>query len=238
MAIFELDLPTGVLAHSFGSAEQQAHVLATAVANALRFAIRTEGDAYLLVPGGKTPIPFFEQLSRQSLDWAKVTLCLTDERWVPLGHPHSNEALVRAHLLQNEAAAAHLLSLYREGCAYELGVAQVNEDLRQQFKRPVDVVVLGMGDDGHTASLFPSNSSLHAALSPLCSDLCVAMRAPEDPVQRISLTYPVLAQARMQSLLIRGHGKFLALSRAVQATPIHMPIQAFLKHPLEVYWCP
>ena len=237
MAISELDLPTGVMAHSLSNAHQQASVLATTVADALSFAIQTEGEATLLVPGGRSPIAFFEKLSRQSLDWSRVTISLTDERWVPPHHPDSNEALVRQYLLQNKAAAARFIGLYYPAATWD-EAAQLATQALAELRRPIDVLVLGMGEDGHTASLFPGNTLLRYALDACSPAVCVPMQAPTEPHQRLSLTYPVLASARLQCLVIQGHGKFLALSRALHATSLQMPVHAFLHYPLEIYWCP
>lgn len=237
MAIFELDLPVGMVAHSLKDTEQQAQMLAGAVAQALRFALHTEGEASLLVPGGRSPVAFLECLSEQGLDWAKVRVSLTDERWVAPDHPASNEALVRRHLLQNEAASAQFVSLYAPAANLSKAAQKADQALAC-FQRPIDVVVLGMGEDGHTASLFPDSPGLHEALASDCPSRCVPMLAPAEPQQRLSLSYPILASARQQYLLIQGHGKFLALSRALHTTALHMPVQAFLHHPLEIYWCP
>lgn len=237
MAISELDLPVGMVAHSLRDAEQQAQVLAAAVAQALRFALHTEGEASLLVPGGRSPVAFLEALSKESLDWSKVRISLTDERWVAPDHPDSNQALVQRHLLQREAQAAQFISLYTPAANLEQAAQQADQALAC-FQRPIDVVVLGMGEDGHTASLFPDNPGLRAALAGDCPKRCVPMIAPAEPKQRLSLSYPILASARQQYLLIQGHGKFLALSRALHATALHMPVHAFLHHPLEIYWCP
>lgn len=237
MAISELDLPTGVLAHSLSNADQQARLLADRVAQALQFAIHADGQASLLVSGGKSPIAFFEYLAQKELDWAQVTISLTDERWVPPEHPDSNEGLVRRHLLQHQAAVAQFVSLYYPAPTLEESAHKAEQVLQVLPKKP-DVVVLGMGSDGHTASLFPGSPLLYQALNPECALRCLPMQAPSEPRQRISLTYPFLASAPVQYLAIQGHGKFLALSRALQAHSVQMPVHAFLHHPLEIYWCP
>lgn len=237
MAISELDLPTGVLAHSLSNADQQARLLADRVAQALQFAIHADGHASLFVSGGKSPIAFFEYLAQQDLDWKQVTVSLTDERWVPPGHPDSNEGLVRRYLLQHQATAARFVSLYYPASTLE-ETAQKAEQVLQAFPKKPDVVVLGMGTDGHTASLFAGSPLLYQALSPECSVRCLPMQAPSEPTQRLSLTYSFLASAPVQYLAIQGHEKFLALSRALQAHAGQMPVHAFLRHPLEIYWCP
>ncbi|MBA1274666.1 6-phosphogluconolactonase [Stutzerimonas azotifigens] len=237
MAIFELELPSGVVAHSLANAEKQAEALARTVAEALNFAIETDGCASLVVSGGRSPIRFFEALSAQSLDWSKVQVSLADERWVPPSHSDSNEGLVRRHLLQNEAGKARFVGLYQATPTLAEAVAGAEQGLAA-LKRPLDVLVLGMGDDGHTASLFPGNPGLGEALEQTCEVACVPMLAPAAPHQRISLTYPLLASARLQCLAIQGEAKLDTLRRALTVDPVQMPIRAFLHSPLEIYWCP
>lgn len=237
MGISDLDLPTGVVAHSQGDVQRQAEALADRVASALRSAVELDGLASLVVSGGRSPVPFLEALSRRELDWSRVQVSLADERWVPADHPESNEGLVRRHLLQDRAADARLISLYHPAESLEMAADKADEAVAA-LKRPVDVVVLGMGEDGHTASLFPGNPGLSAALDDACERACVAMRAPSEPSARISMTYPLLASARTQCLFIQGPGKLEAMARVLHATPLEMPIRAFLHSPLEIYWCP
>lgn len=237
MAMFELDLPTGVVAHSLKDPHQQACILAQTVADALRFAIQTEGRASLVVPGGESVLTFFERLAEQELDWSCVTVTLTDERWVPPQHADSNERRVRSHLLRGRAASARFIGLYHAAVDLDRAADAAHQALAE-LQRPIDVVVLGMGEDGHTASLFSGEPLLRHALDPQCPVWCLPMHAPQEPKQRISLTYAVLASARLLCLAVQGHGKFLTLSRALHATPLQMPIHAFLRYPLEIYWCP
>ncbi|MFC3609622.1 6-phosphogluconolactonase [Stutzerimonas tarimensis] len=237
MAISELELPTGVVAHSLADAERLAEALADRVAEALSFAVQTDGSASLAVSGGRSPIPFFEALSRRTLDWSRVQVCLADERWVPVDDPASNEGLVRRHLLQNEAATAQMVGLYQPADVIEEAVSLASDALAS-LRRPFDVVILGMGEDGHTASLFPGNPNLAEGLDSECQVRCLPMQAPVAPAQRITLTYPMLAGARVQCLAIQGTSKLETLERALQATPLQMPIRAFMHSPLEIYWCP
>ncbi|MBB3103608.1 6-phosphogluconolactonase [Azomonas macrocytogenes] len=237
MAISDLDLPTGVMAHSLADTSRLAEALASTVAEALDFAVQTEGVASLLVSGGRSPVPFFEALSIRPLDWSRVKISLVDERWVPVDHDDSNENLLRRHLLRNEAAKAEFVSLYYPASSLEAAAKQAGQAV-SVLKRPIDVLVLGMGEDGHTASLFPGNALLEQALDPDCPDLCMPMVAPVEPRQRISMTYPLLASARLQCLAIHGQGKLKALNQALRANPLQMPIRAFLNYPLEIYWCP
>lgn len=237
MAISELDLPTGVVAHSLADADRLAQLLAEQVGKALDFALGTHGCASLVVSGGRSPIAFFEALSRYPLDWSKVQISLADERWVAPDQDGSNEQLVRRHLLQNAAASARLIGLYRPAQTLQAAAEAANGALAG-LKRPIDVLVLGMGEDGHTASLFPGSPGLAEALREDCAALCMPMHAPAEPRQRISMTYPLLASARLQCLAIQGQAKLDTLRTALLVDPLQMPIRAFLHSPLEIYWCP
>lgn len=237
MALFELELPSGVLAHSLAGPEQLAQALAERVATALDYAVTTLGSASLVVSGGRSPIAFFEALSRCKLDWKKVQISLADERWVDSGHPDSNEGLLRRHLLCNAAADAELLGLYQPAESLE-EAARLTDKVLQTLRKPIDVLVLGMGDDGHTASLFPDSPLLAQGLDKEGMQLCLPMLAPSEPRQRISMTYPLLASARLQCLSVQGAQKLETLRQAIQFEPAQMPIRAFLQAPLEIYWCP
>lgn len=237
MAISELKLPPGVQACAHNDAEQLAQALAVRVADALRQAITSRGQATLVVSGGRSPVPFFEALAQQALPWAQVLVSLADERWVPVNHAGSNEALVRRHLLRGPAAEARFLSLYQ--VAGNLEQAAELADAAVAELAPIDVLVLGMGDDGHTASLFPHSPNLHQALQPDCARRVLPMLAPSEPAQRLTLALPVLASARLPLLAIQGQAKLNVLTTALMPGEIaQLPIRAFLNSPLEIHWCP
>ncbi|MBB3103930.1 6-phosphogluconolactonase [Azomonas macrocytogenes] len=237
MTISDLDLPKEICTHELTDATRLATQLADDVAGTLSAAIEASGVASLLVSGGRSPIAFFEALSSRPLDWSHVQIGLVDERRVPVDQADSNEALVRQYLLRNQAAAATFVGLYREAPTHE-EAARLSGQSINELRRPIDVVVLGMGEDGHTASLFPGNPGLAAALDSQCLDSCVPMRAPVAPYERISLSYPVLASARRRYLAIQGSAKLETLRQALRSDPLQMPIRAFLDQPLEIYWCP
>lgn len=237
MAISELELPVGVVARHLADGAALAEGLADRVAEVLRQAIEADGRASLLVSGGRSPIPFFEALSSRELDWKRVQVGLVDERWVAPDQDGSNETLVRRHLLQGPAAAASFLGLYQPAASLEEAARLAGRALAA-LKQPVDVVVLGMGEDGHTASLFPGSPNLAQALAGTCAEPCMAMLAPVAPYPRISLTWPVLARARLRCLAIQGPGKLETLRQALRADPLRMPIRAFLGDALEIYWSP
>ncbi|AOE84079.1 6-phosphogluconolactonase [Pseudomonas sp. TCU-HL1] len=237
MAICNLDLPTQVTGLSLGSPEQLAGELAITVANALRDAIDTRGSAVLVVSGGRSPVAFFECLSGQALDWSKVTVSLADERFVPVSHPDSNEGLVRRHLLRGAAAGAQFLGLYHSAPGLDESAHMADAALGELGA--IDVLVLGMGEDGHTASLFPSSPNLELALSADCPQRCLPMLAPSVPRQRLTLTLPLLASAHLTLLAVQGQAKLATLADALAGEDATaMPIRAFLRRPLEIHWCP
>ena len=151
--------------------------LADQIAASLKTAIAARGLASLVVSGGKSPIKLFEMLRTQELDWSRVCIALADERWVDPADPASNEKLVRDVLLKGSAAAARFLGLKNGAPTPDMGAVSAWETFAR-VPRPFDAVVLGMGDDGHTASLFPGSPNLLSALNPAAVPGCVGMRAP------------------------------------------------------------
>ena len=237
MAISELQLPSVVTTHQLADAKALAARLAADVAERLRQAIAKKGRACLVLSGGRSPVPFLEQLASAELDWTKVTVSLADERWVPVSHPDSNEGLLRRHLLQGPAAAARLVGLYQSAASLEQAAERADAVLAEL--PPIDVLVLGMGEDGHTASLFPDSPNLEAALDPRGARRCLPMQAPSVPRQRLSMSLALLASARLTLLALHGPGKLATLNQALAGESYEaMPIRAFLARPLEIYWCP
>ncbi len=233
----EPSVPASVSWRRHGDADALASAFATDVAAALRAAIDARGRASLAVSGGSTPVRFFEALSRIALPWSRVTVTLVDERWVPVSHARSNAALVRAHLLQREAAEARFVPLHRDTPEPEAALADVSRDLAGLL--PLDVVVLGMGLDGHTASYFPGGDGLEAAMDADGDASVVAVRAPAAGEPRITLTLPVLTAAREMHLHIEGEAKRAVFERSDDAVtlPVHRVLQ-HLRVPLATWWCP
>ncbi len=237
MAISEVQWPATVTAHELKNVGQLAQQLARDVAERLRAAIAGQGGATLVVSGGRSPVAFFQALAKEALDWPKVTVSLADERWVPVEHGDSNEALVRRHLLQGAAAKARLVGLYRN--APSLDAAALEAERALADLPPIDVLVLGMGDDGHTASLFPDSPNLAEGLRRDGERRVLPMLAPAVPHQRLSLTRGLLATAAFTALAVQGEGKLATLRAALAGNePAQMPIRAFLHDPLSIYWCP
>ncbi|MGM0767281.1 MAG: 6-phosphogluconolactonase [Pseudomonadota bacterium] len=235
----EILLPAGVKARFGESPERVGAELADAVAEVLRHRLAEAGQATLAVSGGSTPLPFFDALSAKDLDWARVVVVLTDERWVDEDDPASNTRLVRSALLQNNAADAKFLSLKQPGEMPGQGLDAVKSKLAG-LPWPLDVLILGMGNDGHTASLFPDAPQLAFAMSPRCPDAAAAMTPPSQKHKRITLTRPVLSSAGFTALHLKGEDKLETLKQALQSPErvLEMPVRAFLLPGLQVFWSP
>ncbi|SDJ53977.1 6-phosphogluconolactonase [Billgrantia gudaonensis] len=216
--------------------EQLAEQLAEAAAAALRADLACHERALLVVSGGSTPVPFFQALAAAELPWERVEVTLADERWVAEDAADSNARLVREHLLQGPAAAATFVALTSDHATPEEGVTEVAGRL-ERLAWPASLVVLGMGGDGHTASLFPDSPELALALS--TTEPAVAVRTPSQPQPRITLSADRLHQARRHLLHITGDDKRAALAQALTGDDTReLPIRAFLSCPLAVYWAP
>jgi 6-phosphogluconolactonase len=195
--------------YRFSDPALAAQALATAVAAELSRVLAERGQAVLAVSGGRSPVTFFETLAEISIDWARVTITLVDERWVAPDSADSNEALVRAHLLQDRAAAASFVPLKTAHATPTAALA----DRSAALPLPLDVVVLGMGSDGHTASLFPGAPGLHAALDPFSGAALAAIDPPAAPCSRISLTLAALRTAERIFIQLQGAEKIAVLAR-------------------------
>ncbi|KGU84637.1 6-phosphogluconolactonase [Pseudomonas mediterranea] len=237
MAISEVKLPQGVSALEFKSPVLLAEGLALNVTEQLREAIDARGTAVLVVSGGRSPVAFFQSLAKQALDWSKVVVSLADERWVPVEHADSNAGLLKRYLLQGPAAKAQFLSLYSASANLEAAAEQADRLLAELPS--IDVLVLGMGDDGHTASLFPDSPNLAEALDIQGTRRCWPMLAPTVPHQRLTMSRALLASAKHKVLSISGQSKLTTLNAAVAGDNVaEMPVRAFLQPTLEIYWCP
>lgn len=222
----------------FRDKEQLAEALAEAVAGQLKAGVKARGAASLAVSGGSTPARFFKALSaRTDVPWDKVTVTLVDERWVDESSERSNGRLVKANLLQGRAAAASFVPLYQGGDTPD---AEAAGAAQRAVPQPLDAVILGMGNDGHTASFFPGGDTLAEALT--AAGPVVAIRAPGAGEPRVTLTLKALLAARALYLHIEGGEKVATLEQAQAEGPTEdMPVRAILRQtqtPLTIYWCP
>jgi 6-phosphogluconolactonase len=200
--------------------------LAACVAAQINVALAQKGRATLAVPGGTTPEPFFAILRKVDLDWSKVMIMLTDERFVPETSTRSNTRLLREHLMRDNAAAATLVPLVLPADQPEDVLAQLQAGVRGAL--PLDVCVLGMGTDLHTASIFPNADLLAQALAD-DAPVLLPMRAPGVPEARMTLTAPVLKGADFVHILITGPEKRVAFQQAMVDGPVsEAPVRVIL----------
>lgn len=197
---------------SYPDRNLQAEQLAVLVAQELQAAIYTKDKATAAFAGGTTPVLFFNKLAKQTLDWSKVAVTLTDERQVGPTNERSNALLLKTHLLSQTSAAATFQPLYEAGqTAADIPILAVN--LQKSFL-PLDVVVLGMGNDGHFASLFPQAPNLAVGLDPNNSEILLEVLAPDLSEPRISFSLSALLSAKHLHLLITGADKKQLLEQA------------------------
>ena len=199
--------------------------LADVLASELADCLRRHDRATFSVPGGTTPGPVFDVLSEQKLDWDRVAVVLNDERWVPEDSPRSNTRLLRERLLISEASEAKLIPLYVDADTPEGHLEGLAQGLAPYL--PISVLLLGMGTDMHTASLFPGADNLAAALDDHAPPL-MAMRAEAAGEPRVTLTGPVLKGAINTHILITGAEKRAAIERAARLNPIDAPVACVL----------
>jgi 6-phosphogluconolactonase len=218
--------------HEYADAEMLAINLANVLAGKLTAALMHEDRATLVVPGGTTPGPIFDALCDADLDWSRVDVMLSDERWVPQDDPRSNAGLVRARLLTGRAGAATFHPFYAGGDDPEDRLSEV--ETRIEPLLPVSVALLGMGTDMHTASLFPRGDNLRLALDP-AAPILVSMRAAGLACTRVSLSARVICDAMSLHLVITGDEKRTALERALTLPPEEAPVAAILNE-AEVHW--
>ena len=211
--------------------EMLAMALANRLVGELAQHLRVSDSASLCVPGGTTPAPVYEMLSGSELEWPRVTVFLNDERWVDGDHPRSNSRLLHRHLLRDKAQAARYIDLYTGDATPEQAVPALSETLVPHL--PITVLLLGMGADMHTASLFPAASETVMALAGDAPPVMAINSVKDEP--RITLTAPALRNALNTHLLITGADKREALERAQKLDPTEAPIREFLGD-ITVHW--
>jgi 6-phosphogluconolactonase len=226
---------------TFPDAAAWAEACAARLAAALSAALADTGKAVFAGSGGSTPSPIYARLARTSLDWSKVVVTLIDERYVPESSPDSNAALLKRTLLAGPAAAARFVPLYSPQVTVDRAAALAAHTLATEGGR-LDVVLLGMGEDGHICSMFPESPTLKTLLSPRLHPTVLGVPAGRDgrapSLERLSINLPYLMQARGVVLAITGPAKRDVFEREAAGDPNTQPIAALLAHkvPLEVVW--
>lgn len=212
---------------NFDNREILAKALAQRVSQSLSKAVTMMGDAVLFVSGGNTPALFFEYLSKTDISWDKVTVTLVDERQVDESDSRSNARLVKQDLMRNNAVAARFVPLFENTAAASMLIP--------------DCVVLGMGEDGHTASFFPGGDKLAETLDRNSTCAISTMNAPGAGEPRLTYSLSHLLQAKTICLHIEGQSKMKVLERALAGKDqSEMPVRAVLHsgHAIEIFWCP
>lgn len=225
--------------NEFESRSNLDETLADNISQILQSAIKLTGKASIAVSGGSTPKGFFEALSNKSIDWDKVTITLADERWVDLNSDASNTRLVHENLLVNKATAAKFFHLKQPGEITKETLSSLNKTANLELL-PLDVVILGMGEDGHTASLFPCSDQIEEGMD-LNNEFSLMRVEPKTaPHQRITFSFAALKQSKNVFLHVCGDNKKQVLEKALSTNNImEMPIRAFLNADVintQIYW--
>lgn len=222
----------------FASADALADALANVVANDLTEGIGDKGMAVLAVSGGSTPKRFFKALSARALDWSNVFVTLVDERWVEPSSDRSNAKLVHDFLLTGDAANARFVPLWSGGDTPTDDAIAATNDKLGKLPLPFDAVILGMGNDGHTASFFPGGDTLSEVLT--SKGPALPLKAPGAGEPRVTLTLPALLNTRSLYLHIEGPEKSATLEEAMGSGPVEtMPVRAILRQdhtPVHIYF--
>lgn len=219
------------------TAEDAALAAAEAIADWLHAGLSESDRAVFVGTGGSSPGPVYDLLSTLPIPWEQVSVTLSDERWVPPTSPESNERQLRERLMVGEAAAARFVPLWSEAATAEDAAEAAEVALEELF--PADVVLLGMGEDGHVASLFPGSPALEEGLDPLGGSLVIAVPAgnPAPAMERLSLTLYALRQAYLTVVLVRGEAKRRIIEDR-DDLPIHALFRAAEGMPVRVIWSP
>lgn len=225
----------------FASRPRLEEALCTHICQRLQQGIEQRGEAVLVVSGGRTPEALFRALAQRPLEWQRVLITLADERWVAPDHADANERCVREHLLQHRAAEARFVSLLNGAPTPHEGQGEIEVRL-QALPEQIDMTILGMGEDGHTASFFPGAEELAQALAPESPAACAAVTPPQAPWPRLTLTLPRLLASREVVVHLYGEAKLPVLQAALaEGEMTAMPIRALLRQdqvPVSLYWAP
>ncbi|KZN31707.1 hypothetical protein N474_02250 [Pseudoalteromonas luteoviolacea CPMOR-2] len=228
----------------FDSKDEMTEHLASLLEDTLNAALNKDGQASMLVSGGSSPAPAYKRLSNLNLDWNKVTVAMVDERWVEPTHEKSNEAFINSTLLQNNALNANFVTMKNIAESAMQGQDAV-ESKYQSLKQPFDVTILGMGPDGHTASLFPNADGLESALETeqlVCAINAIQSEVTGSITERMSLSLAGIANTQHAILLISGDAKRKIYEEAKKpGSELDIPLRAVLGLSdlnLSVFWCP
>ncbi|MBO6506475.1 MAG: 6-phosphogluconolactonase [Kordiimonadaceae bacterium] len=227
--------------HVFESRDDMVIALKVAIESQLQAAIEARGQASWAVSGGSTPKPLFQAMQNAPLDWRHVDVALVDERWVDYDHPRSNEAFVAENLMQGRAASGCLVGMKSDHATPARGVMEVNKRF-DALSLPFDSLLLGLGPDGHTASLFPGAEGIEVAFAESATT-CVALTAIQsavtgEEVERMSLSAKAIQEAAQVVLMITGDEKKQTLEAALSGDGSLPIARVYAMKPFEIYWAP
>lgn len=235
-----------VTEHFFDDKEQMFSALTKACAERLTQAVSTQGKASFMVSGGSTPKPLYQNLAEQALPWSDIQVALVDERWVPPTSPSSNQAFCQNSLLQHNAKAATFIPMKTAHDTAKAGLSTTTKAY-SELAAPFDITILGMGGDGHTASIFPNCEGIEQALDANSPEKLSAIMAHRsevtgDNLERITLSLSGILDSKFLVLLITGDSKREVYQQALTAKDSRLtPISAVLQQtdvPVHVYWAP
>ena len=224
--------------HKFTNREELIIDLKDNVIDALGRGLNDKGEASMLLSGGTTPGALYHAMSQSELDWEKAWFAPTDERWVEPDHKDSNEKLIRDTLIQNKAAGANYIRLKSSPDNPRDGQSET-EQFIMRLPQPFDVVLLGMGEDGHTASLFPNLSDTDFAIDEECDAKCAPISRGNGEVDRMTMTLNCLLNAKKIILYFYGEKKLAVFEEAKKIKTSSLPVSYLLhqnKTPVELYW--
>jgi 6-phosphogluconolactonase len=219
--------------HEFNTNNEQVTALAEQIATTIQQILTQKPQAVLAVSGGKSPIKLFEKLSHYDLAWERVTITLVDERFLPVNHPDSNENLVHNHLLINNAENAHFVGLYTN-----LDILACANNANLHIKS-IDIAILGMGEDGHTASIFPCCKELNSALDiQLTPEKYIITNPTTAPYQRIGLSLAGILEVKHIFISINGNSKLAIIKDAAKGETLQYPISYVLanRQDSQIFW--
>jgi 6-phosphogluconolactonase len=232
-----IPMTSEIIEHYFASRDEASVAAAQHIAAALRTQLNAQDDAALIVTGGSSPARCYSELAASGLEWSHVHVLLSDERWVPASDDNSNEKLVRETLLINAAEEADLVPIYSADTTAVARCLELNE-LLPAMPLPFACSLLGMGEDGHVASLFADAENLAAGLDVNGADWCIPVSTAASPHPRVSLTMRALLNSEQIVLLFFGESK-RDLYEQAKSTPDALPVSTLLSQertPVHVFW--
>ncbi len=214
----------------FGSSEELAKSFSDELASILQNEINEKQKATLLVSGGSTPKLFFKYLSKQDIDWQKVYIGLVDDRWLEDSHKDSNAKLVKENILQDNAKDAKFIPMYIEGKSADESEFECSKIYKEYFES-CDVLILGMGEDAHTASIFPELDNFKEAVDLDRDGFCISTKPKYAPYDRMSLTLKSILESKNIYLHIQGVNKKSVYDKALQSKDL--PISKVLNNEIK-----